>query len=205
MSPRGHGPNKTGRLNEETKRARCQWALSHPLSIVYHDFEWGVPVHDDRHLFEMLLLEGAQAGLNWLTVLKKRENYRDAFDNFDAGKIARYDARKVRTLLSDEGIIRNRLKIASAIENAKACLLTRKEFGSFDAYIWQFVKGRPIVNSWKMSGEVPVSTPESEAMSKDLVRRGFRFVGPTICYAYMQATGLVNDHTTGCFRHRSRL
>ncbi|MEW6511283.1 MAG: DNA-3-methyladenine glycosylase I [Bacteroidota bacterium] len=180
---------------------RCAWAASHPLYIVYHDYEWGVPVHDDRHLFEMLILEGAQAGLNWLTILKKREGYRAAFDNFDARKIARYDARKVRKLMADEEIIRNRLKIAAAIDNARVFLDVQQEFGGFDPYIWQFVGGRPIRNSWRRLSEIPVSTPQSEAMSKDLSRRGFRFAGPTICYAYMQATGMVQDHTTDCFRY----
>jgi DNA-3-methyladenine glycosylase I len=178
---------------------RCAWAV-HPLSIVYHDFEWGIPVHDDRHLFEMLILEGAQAGLSWLTILKKREQYRVAFDNFDARKIARYDRRKVLSLLADEGIVRNRLKIASAIGNARACLDVRKEFGSFDAYIWQFVGGTPVRNAPSSARAIPVSTPASDAMSRDLARRGFTFAGSTICYAFMQATGMVNDHTAGCFR-----
>jgi DNA-3-methyladenine glycosylase I len=179
---------------------RCAWANTHPLCVVYHDLEWGVPVHDDRHLFEMLILEGAQAGLNWLTILKKRENYREAFDNFDARKIARYDVRRVRQLMSDEGIVRNRLKIEAAIANARAYLQIQKEFGSFDAYLWPFVGGRPVRNRWKSMARIPASTEVSAAMSADLVRRGFRFVGPTICYAFMQATGLVNDHTAACFR-----
>ena len=179
---------------------RCTWANTHPLCVVYHDLEWGVPVHDDRHLFEMLLLEGAQAGLNWLTILKKRENYRTAFDNFDARKIARYDSRTRRRLMADEGIVRNRLKIDAAIANAKAFLVTQKEFGSFDTYIWQFVGGRPQRNAWRSPAQIPASTPESAAMSADLIKRGFRFVGPTICYAFMQATGMVNDHTADCFR-----
>ena len=181
---------------------RCAWANAHPLCVVYHDLEWGKPVHDDRHLFEMLLLEGAQAGLNWLTILKKRENYRRAFDNFDARKIARYDARKVRRLMSDEGIVRNRLKVNAAIANARAFLAVRKEFGSFDRYIWRFVGRRPVSNRWKPGNRIPSSTAASEAMSADLVARGFRFVGPTICYAYMQATGMVDDHTADCFRSR---
>lgn len=168
----------------------------------YHDEEWGVPVHDDRLLFEFLILEGAQAGLSWSTILNKRENFRRAFDNFDARKIARYDARKVKALLSDPGIVRNRLKIAATIQNAKAFLAVQKEFGSFDAYIWQFVDGKPIQNCRKSMREVPASTPESDAMSKDLLKRGFKFVGSTICYAYMQAVGMVNDHLTDCFRHR---
>jgi DNA-3-methyladenine glycosylase I len=179
---------------------RCAWATTHPLYVVYHDLEWGVPVHDDRHLFEMLLLEGAQAGLSWLTILKKRENYREAFDNFEPRKIARYDARKIRQLLADEGIVRNRLKIESAIGNARAYLQVRKEFGSLDAYLWPFVGGRPVRNRWKSMSRIPASTEASAAMSADLVRRGFRFVGPTICYAFMQATGMVIDHTAACFR-----
>jgi len=180
---------------------RCSWPKSE-LDIAYHDTEWGVPLHDDRLLFEMLILEGAQAGLSWSTILKKRENYRRAFDNFDARKIAKYDARKVKSLLNDPGIVRNRLKIAATIQNAKAFLTMQKEFGSFDAYIWQFVGGKPIQNRRKSFQEVPARTPEADAMSKDLLKRGFKFVGSTICYAYMQATGMVNDHTTDCFRHR---
>lgn len=179
---------------------RCAWPKTE-LDIAYHDKEWGVPVHDDRLLFEFLILEGAQAGLSWSTILKKRENYRRAFDNFDAGKIARYDARKVRKLLADAGIVRNRLKIAAAIQNAKAFLAVQREFGSFDAYLWQFVGGQPIQNRRKSLQEVPARTPESDAMSKDLLKHGFKFVGSTICYAFMQAIGLVNDHTVDCFRH----
>ena len=169
--------------------------------IEYHDKEWGVPVHDDRVLFEFLILEGAQAGLSWETILNKRENYRRAFDRFDAEKIARYDGKKVRSLMADAGIVRNRLKIASTISNAKAFLDVQKEFGSFDRYIWQFVGGRPKVNRWRSSQRLPARTPESDAMSKDLKRRDFRFVGSTICYAFMQATGMVNDHTADCNRH----
>jgi DNA-3-methyladenine glycosylase I len=180
---------------------RCEWAGSDPLYIEYHDNEWGVPVHDDRKIFEMLVLEGAQAGLSWLTVLRKRENYRKAFDNFDPRKVAKYDSKKLQELLANEGIIRNNLKIHSAIQNARAFLEVQKEFGSFDAYIWQFVGGRPIRNSWKSLSELPAQTAESEAMSKDLKRRGFGFVGPTICYAHMQATGMVNDHVVTCFRY----
>jgi DNA-3-methyladenine glycosylase I len=176
---------------------RCRWATS-PLMIEYHDKEWGVPVHDDRVLFEFLILEGAQAGLSWETILNKRENYRRAFDRFHAAKIARYDAKKVRALMADAGIVRNRLKIGSTISNAKAFLAVRKEFGSFDSYIWQFVEGRPKINRWTSSQRLPASTAESEAMSKDLKRRGFRFVGSTICYAFMQATGMVNDHAIDC-------
>ena len=177
----------------------CAWAQSHELNRHYHDTEWGTPVHDDRLLFEFLILEGAQAGLSWLTILKKRENYRRAFDGFDAEKIARYGDKKIASLLADEGIVRNRLKIASAVTNAKAFLAVQKEFGSFDRYIWQFVGGKPIVNLLKMS-ELPAKTKESDAMSKDLLKRGFKFVGSTICYAHMQATGMVNDHTTDCWR-----
>lgn len=183
----------------KSERQRCHWAKS-PLMIEYHDQEWGVPVHEDARLFEFLILEGAQAGLSWETILKKRENYRRAFDKFDAEKIARYDRRKIRALLSDAGIVRNRLKIASVVSNAAAFLAVRREFGSFDAYIWKFVDGKPKVNCWKTSRRVPARTPQSDAMSKDLKRRGFRFVGSTICYAFMQATGMVNDHAHGCIR-----
>ena len=182
-------------------RNRCGWSTSDPLYMEYHDNEWGVPVHDDRRLFEMLILEGAQAGLSWITILRKRENYRKAFDNFDAAKIARYDARKKRQLLGNEGIVRNRLKIDAAIANAKAYLAVEREFGSFDAYIWQFVGTKPKQNRWKSLKELPAKSPASEAMSKDLKERGFRFVGPTICYAFMQAVGMVNDHITACYRH----
>jgi len=168
--------------------------------IEYHDKEWGVPVHDDRVLFEFLILEGAQAGLSWETILNKRENYRRAFDRFDAAKIARYDGKKVRSLMADAGIVRNKLKIASTISNAKAFLEIQKEFGSFDRYIWQFVGGKPRINRWKSSQRLPALTPESDAMSKDLKKRGFRFVGSTICYAFMQATGMVNDHSSDCIR-----
>lgn len=182
-------------------KVRCTWANSNPLYIDYHDKEWGVPEHDDRKLFEMLILEGVQAGLSWLTVLKKRENYKYAFDNFDAIKIAQYDDRKVQELLSNEGIIRNRAKIGAAIQNAKTFLAIQKELGSFDACIWQFVGGRPKKNAWKTLKALPAKTPESEAMSKDLLKRGFKFVGPTICYAFMQAIGMVNDHMVDCFRY----
>ena len=170
--------------------------------IEYHDKEWGVPVHDDRVLFEFLILEGAQAGLSWETILNKRENYRRAFDRFNAAKIARYDRKKVRELLANAGIVRNRLKIASTISNAQAFLAVQEEFGSFDRYIWQFVGGKPKINHWKPGQRLPASTAESDAMSKDLKRRGFRFVGSTICYAFMQATGMVNDHAADCFRRR---
>jgi DNA-3-methyladenine glycosylase I len=180
---------------------RCRWP-SNPLSIAYHDKEWGVPVHNDRILFEFLILEGAQAGLSWDTVLKKRNNYRRAFAKFDPKKVAHFDRRKVRTLLKDPGIIRNRLKIESTVSNAQAFLQVQKEFGSFDAYIWTFVNGQPLQNSWKTLARLPSSTSVSDAMSKDLKNRGFRFVGSTICYAFMQAVGLVNDHATTCFRYR---
>jgi DNA-3-methyladenine glycosylase I len=183
-------------------KVRCGWCLGHELFIPYHDEEWGVPVHDDRLLFEMLILEGAQAGLSWLTILKKRENYRNAFDNFNAKKIAKYDARKAARLLKDDGIIRNRLKIAATIENAKAFLAVQKEMGSFDKYLWQFVGGKPLVNHWKTMKEVPVKTKESDAMSKDLQKRGFKFVGSTICYAFMQAVGMVDDHTVDCWKRQ---
>ena len=177
---------------------RCSWAGTDPLYVKYHDEEWGVPLHDDRRLFEMLILEGAQAGLSWITILRKRPAYRKAFDNFDPKKVAKYDARKKRALLADAGIVRNRMKIDSAITNARAFLDVQKEFGSFDTYIWQFVGGAPLVNRRKTMKDVPSSTPESDAMSRDLKKRGFRFVGSTICYAFMQATGMVNDHVAGC-------
>jgi DNA-3-methyladenine glycosylase I len=187
------------------KKTRCTWAgTTDPLMIAYHDDEWGVPSHDDRHFFEMLTLEGAQAGLSWRTILYKREGYRRAFSRFDPRKVARYDARTVRTLLADPGIVRNRLKVESTIANARAFLKVQEEFGSFDTYIWSFVAGTPIVNRWKTLGQVPARTKESDAMSKDLKKRGFRFVGSTICYAFMQATGLVNDHSVDCFRRGRR-
>jgi len=179
---------------------RCSWA-SNPLSIRYHDEEWGLPLHDDRVLFEFLLLEGAQAGLSWDTILQKRENYRAAFDKFNPERIARYDRRKIQGLLGNPGIVRNRLKIASAVRNAKAFLSVQKEFGSFDRYIWQFTGGQPRVNAWRSVQQVPASTAESDAMSKDLKKRGFNFVGSTICYAFMQAVGMVNDHRVDCFRY----
>ena len=184
-----------------SEKSRCGWAQN-DLAIQYHDAEWGVPLHDDRRLFEFLILEGAQAGLSWDTILKKRENYRAAFDDFDAEKIAFYDEKKLNELLLDEGIIRNRLKIASAVSNAKSYLKIKDELGSFDSYIWNFVDGKPIVNSWKSLSEVPAKTTISDAMSKDLRKRGFNFVGSTIMYAFMQATGMVNDHLVSCFRHR---
>ena len=180
---------------------RCEWAGSDPLYIEYHDNEWGIPEHDDRKLFEMLILEGAQADLSWITILKKRENYRKAFDNFNAEKVAKYDDRKFQKLMANEGIVRNRLKINAAIENAKAFLRVQKEFGTFDTFIWQFVDGQPVKNAFKTVSQIPVKTIESEKMSKELRKRDFRFVGPTICYAFMQAVGMVNDHVVDCFRY----
>jgi DNA-3-methyladenine glycosylase I len=181
---------------------RCAWASNSDLMIRYHDEEWGAPVHDDRMLFEFLILEGAQAGLSWSTILNKRQNYRKAFDRFDPKRVAKYDRRKIRQLLRDPGIVRNKLKIASAVENAKAFLRVREEFGSFDRYIWQFVGGKPRVNSPRSLKQVPARTAESDAMSKDLKKRGFNFVGSTICYAFMQAVGMVNDHVVDCFRYK---
>jgi len=180
---------------------RCAWAGTEEMAA-YHDQEWGVPVHDDQRLFEFLILEGAQAGLSWSTILKKREGYRKAFDNFDALKISRYSEKKIARLLADPGIVRNRLKIQATITNAKIFLLVQKEFGSFDQYIWQFVNGKPIKNARKEMREIPAHTPESDAMSSDLKKRGFKFIGSTICYAFMQATGMVNDHVVDCFRYR---
>lgn len=181
---------------------RCSWAGDDALYRAYHDTEWGVPLHDDRALFEFLILEGAQAGLSWITILRKRENYRAAFDDFDATRIARYDANQIESLLEDAGIVRNRLKVQSAVVNAQKFLDVQREFGSFDAFIWGFVGGRTKQNAWRSLAEVPASTAESDAMSKELKRRGFKFVGSTICYAFMQATGMVNDHTTDCYRHK---
>jgi DNA-3-methyladenine glycosylase I len=183
-------------------RVRCEWAGSDPLYVAYHDREWGVPVHDDRLLFEFLVLEGAQAGLSWLTILRKREHYRRAFAGFEPGEVAAFREAEVRTLLADAGIVRNALKIRSAIGNARAVLAVQSELGSLDRFLWQFVDGRPRANSWKSVNEVPARTAESDAMSRELKRRGFSFVGSTICYAFMQAVGMVNDHTTTCFRHR---
>ena len=180
---------------------RCPWAGSDPLYLRYHDEEWGVPVHDDRHFFEMLVLEGAQAGLAWITILRKREGYRDAFDAFDPAAVARYGDRRVEALLGNPAIVRNRLKVESAVGNARAFLRVQEEHGSFDRYVWRFVDGRPRQNRWRTMADVPAETAESRSMSRDLKRRGFRFVGPTICYAFMQATGLVNDHLVDCFRH----
>lgn len=181
---------------------RCDWAGADPLYIAYHDREWGVPEHEDRKLFEMLILEGAQAGLSWSTILKKRVNYRRAFDNFDPEKVAAYGEDKFAELMADPGIVRNRLKVNAAILNARAFSAVKEEFGSFNDYVWRFVGGKPIVNAWKKLGEIPAQTAESEAMSKDLKKRGFRFVGPTICYAFMQAVGMVNDHVVDCFRYQ---
>ncbi len=182
-------------------KTRCKWAGNDPIVIEYHDREWGVPVHDDRLLFEFLILEGAQAGLSWTTILRKRESYRMAFDGFDPVVIADYDDTKVEELLANQGIVRNRRKILATIDNAKAFLQVQKEFGSFDAYIWRFVGNRPIRNSWMSLADLPAETPESRQMSSDLKKRGFKFVGPTICYAFMQAVGMVNDHTVDCFRY----
>jgi DNA-3-methyladenine glycosylase I len=181
---------------------RCTWAGDDPLMVAYHDQEWGVPVHDDRVIFEFLTLEGAQAGLSWTTILRKRENYAQAFDGFDPERIARYDEDRITALLANPGIVRNRRKIEATIQNARSFLAIQREYGTFDAYIWQFVGGKPLVNAWKTIGEIPAQTEESVAMSKDLLRRGFKFVGPTICYAHMQATGMVNDHTVDCFRYQ---
>jgi DNA-3-methyladenine glycosylase I len=182
------------------KILRCPWATN-PLSTKYHDEEWGVPVHDDRRWFEFLILEGAQAGLSWDTILQKRERYRQVLAGFNPTKVAQFDAKKTRELLNDPGIVRNRLKIKASIANARALLQVQKEFGSFDSYIWKFVGGSPIRNRWKTHKSVPAQTPLSEALSQDLLKRGFRFVGPTICYAFMQATGIVNDHLVSCFRY----
>jgi DNA-3-methyladenine glycosylase I len=179
---------------------RCEWATTE-LGILYHDREWGVPVHDDRKLFEFIILEGAQAGLSWETILKKRDSYRSAFDDFDARAMAAYDDRKVQELLANPGIVRNKLKVASSIKNAQVFLAVQEECGSFDTYIWSFVDGAPKKNAWRSLKELPAATPESKAMSKDLLKRGFKFVGPTICYAFMQAVGMVNDHIVDCFRY----
>jgi DNA-3-methyladenine glycosylase I len=179
---------------------RCGWAKGE-LYVQYHDTEWGVPVHDDRALFEFLVLEGAQAGLSWITILKKRPAYREAFDHFDPARVARYGPGKVQALLADEGIVRNRLKVEAAVHSARAFLAVQKEFGTFARYVWDFVGGKPRQNAWNSLRQVPATTPESAALSKDLRRRGFRFVGPTVCYAFMQAVGMVNDHVVTCFRH----
>jgi DNA-3-methyladenine glycosylase I len=212
---RARGPEEVGgqkpgrRRDPESRMAapgvdhpRCPWPGSDELMVRYHDEEWGTPVHDDIRHFEFLVLDGAQAGLSWRTILYKRENYRVAFAGFDPRKVARFDARKVERLLLDPGIVRNRTKVEGAVLSARAFLLVQKEFGSFDAYVWAFTSGRTLVNRWETMREIPAKTPESEAMSKDLVKRGFKFVGPTICYAYMQAAGIVNDHAVSCFRWR---
>ncbi|MFT9488346.1 MAG: DNA-3-methyladenine glycosylase I [Tepidibacillus sp.] len=183
-------------------KSRCAWVTDDPLYIDYHDQEWGVPVFDDQKLFEFLILEGAQAGLSWITILKKRENYRHVFDEFDPKKVALYDSKKVEELLVNKGIIRNRLKIQSSITNAQAFLKVQEEFGSFREYIWSFVDGKPIINHWKSKEEVPITTPQSDLMSMDLKKRGFKFVGSTICYSFMQATGMVMDHTTNCYKYK---
>jgi len=183
--------------------ARCDWAGTDPLYVAYHDREWGVPVHDDRILFEFLVLEGAQAGLSWITILRKRDNYRRAFAGFDPGKVARFNKRQINALLKDPGIVRNRLKVESTIDNAKRFLSIQEEFGSFDQFVWGFVDGRPVQNKWRRMRQVPASTPLSDALSKDLKERGFRFVGSTICYAFMQAVGMVNDHLVSCHRYSS--
>ncbi len=180
---------------------RCPWARNE-LAIRYHDEEWGVPLHDDQRLFEFIVLDGAQAGLSWDTILAKRERYREVFDHFDPARVAKYTAKKIESLMSDAGIVRNRLKITSAIDNARAFLAVQAEFGTFDSYIWSFVKGKPKVNKWKSMSDIPARTAEADAMSKDLKKRGFRFVGPTICYAFMQAAGMVNDHLVTCPRYR---
>jgi DNA-3-methyladenine glycosylase I len=184
------------------EKIRCEWAGSDPLYVAYHDEEWGVPVHDDRILFEFLILEGAQAGLSWSTILNKREGYRRAFDGFDPQKVAAYDEDKIAQLLADPGIVRNRLKVRSAVQNAQAFLRIQEEFGSFDAYVWQFVGGQPIHNSWQSLSDIPAETEQSRALSKDLKKRGFNFVGPTIMYAFMQAVGMVNDHVVDCFCYK---
>lgn len=191
----------TQKENSQSMKTRCQWCGDDPLYVAYHDDEWGVPAHDDRHLFEMLVLEGAQAGLSWLTVLRKREGYRRAFDNFDVQRVATYTDRDVERLLADAGIVRNRLKIHAAIANARAVLAVQREHGSLDAFLWGFVNGVPRQNARKSLAEIPVSTPESDRLSKALAKRGFKFVGTTICYSFMQAVGMVNDHVVTCYRH----
>ena len=194
-------PVSTAVAMSEVDRPRCDWCLSSELYRTYHDLQWGVPLHDEQQLFEFLILEGAQAGLSWITILKKREHYRKVYDNFDPVKVAAYGVDKVEALLADPGIVRNRLKVRSSISNAQAFLAIQQEFGSFDCYIWSFIGGSPRVNRWASMAALPAQTPESEAMSKALKKRGFRFVGPTLCYAFMQATGMVNDHLLDCHRH----
>lgn len=198
-------PGKYGRIKGGSmdNKKRCEWVpLDNPLYVKYHDEEWGVPIHDDRRLFEFLILEGMQAGLSWLTILRKRENFRTAFDHFDPRKIARYNEKKIEELMQNSGIIRNRLKITAAVQNAKAFLDVQAEFGSFDTFIWQFMEGKPVINQWKTLKELPAKTPLSDTISKELKKRGFKFVGSTIIYAHMQATGMVNDHTVDCFRYQ---
>lgn len=202
MNTQYSGPARQAKPGTGDAMNRCGWARNvSPLYEAYHDHEWGVPVHDDRLLFEFLILEGAQAGLSWSTILNKRARYREVYDGFDPVKVARYGEAKVAELLADPGIVRNRLKVAASISNARAFLEVQREFGSFDAYLWSFVGGRPIQNAWRSLKEVPATSPESDALSRDLKKRGFRFVGSTICYALMQAVGMVNDHETGCPRH----
>jgi DNA-3-methyladenine glycosylase I len=196
------GRSHRARSHRNAPRPRCAWAGGDPIYRRYHDEEWGVPVHDDRRLFEFLILEGAQAGLSWITILRKRDAYRAAFDNFHPARVARYDRRRIERLMRNPGLVRNRLKIESAVTNARAFIAVQREFGSFAGYVWRFVGGRPKVNHWRTPRQVPARTTESDALSKDLRRRGFRFVGSTICYAYMQAVGMVNDHTVNCFRYR---
>lgn len=188
-------------MKKEKIKQRCGWSVSDPLYIQYHDEEWGVPLHDEQQLFEFLVLEGMQAGLSWLTILRKRENFRKAFDNFDVNEVAHYKEHKINALMQDAGIIRNRQKILATVGNARAFLQAQAEFGSFDKYIWGFVNGKPIRNEWQTLNEIPAKTPLSETISRDLLKRGFRFVGPTIVYAHMQATGMVNDHVVDCFRY----
>ena len=189
-------------MSKTQPQKRCSWCGEDNLYVAYHDQEWGVPLHDDQNLFEFLILEGAQAGLSWITILKKRDAYRKAYHHFDANKIARFNSRSIERLMNNPGIVRNRLKIEASIDNARAFLEVQDEFGSFDKFIWQYVNHRPIQNQWKRLGDIPASTKESKLMSKDLQQRGFRFVGPTICYAFMQAVGMVNDHVVDCFRHQ---
>ncbi len=189
-------------MSAHPNRKRCEWAGHDPLYIAYHDKEWGVPVYNDRKLFEMLILEGAQAGLSWITILKKRSNYRRVFDRFDPVKIARYQQSKINTLLKDPGIVRNRLKVAATVQNARAYLEIREQGNRFSDFLWQFVDGEPRINHWKKLSQIPAKTTESDAMSRELKKRGFKFVGGTICYAFMQAVGMVNDHVTGCYRYR---
>lgn len=189
-------------MSKVKSQDRCSWCGEDPLYVAYHDQEWGVPLHDEQKLFEFLILEGAQAGLSWLTILKKRDAYRKAYYQFEIEKVARFNSRSIERLMNNSGIVRNRLKIEASIDNARAFLEVQDEFGSFDEYIWQYVDHRPIQNQWKRLRDIPASTKESKQMSKDLQQRGFRFVGPTICYAFMQAVGMVNDHVTNCFRHR---